>query len=240
MKKTSILVLLVTYCMQSVAQDGFFVRAQAGGGGTKIKSIASNFNRVRLICDCGYDVGKQVSAPSADVNTEIGYQYNRVRLITGLQIISTRNLEGASFIAFPSGKTYTTPITDAYSGYYHTLVPLSIAFKISLPGRSALYPELGTRLLFISDNDKVYRHSDIKGRLFSAKLNYEYPVSKKLALAAAPAYYAVASPVFYKPGDDNNRLISFNRSFMLQAGFLWRVMDRKPGTKKEPVQNLNK
>ena len=223
MKKVALFVVLFAGYNSASAQDGLFVRAQAGAGVSNVSGIEQRFGSAHMACDCGYDLGNQTTSTSVDLNTEIGYEYKRVRLITGLQDMTTGNLRGARSFAYPSGKTYYYPITDAYGSYNHLLVPISLSFKISLRGRSSLYPEIGTRIMFIADNDKMYGHTDIKGHFFTAKLNYEYALNKKLSLAITPAWYHIATPVFVTPKADYNRMISYNNVFMLQAGVVWHL-----------------
>ncbi len=223
MKKLIHVLLSLFCCMTSFAQDGLFVRAQAGAGTSTIKDISEHFGNARDYCDCGYDLGSPTTSASVGLNAEIGYQYKIVRLTTGLEFITTGNLQNARAFSFSTGVTHYYPLTDVYKTYNHLLIPVSLSFKIPLSKRSSLFPEIGTRIMFISENDKLYGHSDIKGHFLAIKMNYEYALSKKLSVAITPAWYSIATPVFYTPKADYNRLISFNSVLMLQAGVVWHM-----------------
>jgi hypothetical protein len=223
MKKILLFIPALFIFVGSFAQNGFFLRGQAGIGETKMTDISTQINGRMPACDCGFELHSNKPVSSVEANAELGYQYGPLRLMSGLQLIRTGSMQDAWSVAFPSGILYKWPLTDANPNYYHLLIPVSMAFKIPLLNKLSLYPEIGTKLLFISKNAGSFRHDD-KSPFFTAKLSLEKELNKNTSLVLTPTYYSVTSPVyvFGNPGS-SKELYSFNHVFMLQAGMLWHL-----------------
>ncbi len=232
-KRIFILVLILSNCIQSFAQNGFLFQPQIGFG----VSTVSNLEQPNIACDCGLLEGAQKQVSTFNIDAKLGYEFNRIRFSSGLEFLRTGPMQNISLNSFPSGRGYTTPVFDNYSHYDHLLIPISIGYNITLIKKWSFTPELGTHLLFIKENSSSFSNSG--NFLFSAKLNFEKEINQYLSIVITPAYYNIIAPVYFHESD-NSPMPTFlnyrasNHLFLLQCGVQCRLPHKaknKPASK---------